>query len=394
MKKAILVLTTSFPALADASDSKRGGFFLFTDCLCLVKAGYIVHVLSPMRRDLPESEAKNGVSVKRFKSPFMKYTPAYNHHALYDFKNVFDVLFTSFILFSYIFQIRRYVTRNNIDLIWANWLQVGYVARLAVGRKVPVLTTIRGSDIRNMPAFLTKLMAMKIKDIFNMHADEELNIWIKEFGFKEISVPSAYKNIELDSKSVASASKNIVVIGRLENHLYHIKHKGIGDQLFSVLKRVLRAYPGARVYVIGDGAKTNHFQSLCSDFSDRIQFLGWRGEFDDYLSLASIVIGASGLAGVTLDAVPYGIPIIVSKHDPSTFFWRNKYNCLIYDPLNEDDYYSTIEFALNNPELIRQYASNAKEDLKKYALPLDAACEIWRVKIDEFIETQRSVGVH
>ncbi len=385
MKKTILVLTTSFPALTNLNEAKRGGFFMHTDCLCLVKAGYDVHVLAPLRMGLPESESGQGIVVTRFHSPLLKYTPAYRHHALYDFKNPLDVIATMFVFMTYLFEIRKYVRKQRIDLVWANWLQVGFVARLALGRKMPILTTVRGSDVRNMPGWLTMLIAGRVKYVLSMFQDDEMNMWRDKFRFEEIYVPMLYRTIPIRPRSSSPPAARIVVIGRLENHSYHMKYKGIGDQLFSVLGKVTRTHPQARFTVIGGGSKIDHFRSLCSAFSDKIEFTGWRDEFEDHLSAAGFVIGASGLAGVTLDTVPYGIPVIVSKYDPSSFFWKHEHNCLIYDPLDEENYLATVIYALENPERMRQIAQNAKDDLSNYALPLEEAADVWKSRLEEFM---------
>jgi glycosyltransferase involved in cell wall biosynthesis len=384
--RSVLLLTTSF---ADLGSPDPGAHFLYTQALGLAAAGFRVHVMTPLRKGQSELQERDGITVVRFPFPLQKRAPFYQHRLLYGIRGPLELLATLSLFLRFCGRVRRYCRDHRVDLVWANWLQIGYMASWALaGTRMPLVTTLQGTDIRNFPRFLTRLMAARVPWILNMYGkDAEIRGWIDKFRFREIRVPNMYR-----AKAIGAARRGdrILVVGRLENDAYHFRAKGIGEPLFRILAEIVKRRPEARVTVIGDGSAAPTFRRICTGLEDRIEFTGWLNNYDRYLPDARIVIGASGHGGVTLDTVPYGIPVMISKHDPVEGFWEDRRNCLLFDPDDEAGFRGVIEKSLDDTELLRRIADQARDDFRAWALPVAEAGARWRDALETHLAKSSS----
>lgn len=301
---------------------------------------------------------------------------------VYQFRNIVEVISTMALFFFYLFKIRSYSFKNHIDILWGNWLQIGFIAKLAVGKKIPVLTSILGADVRNSPAFITRIMAKAAPHLLNMYAgDYEVSGWIKQFGFNAITVPNCYQK---KSIRINPNPNDILVVGRLESDNYHWNLKGIGEKLIPILRSVLNKKKNIKVYFIGSGSRDKLFRELTKD-NKRFIFTGWLNNYDSYLKNAVVIIGASGHGGATLDTVPNGIPLIISTKDPAGSFWKNKSNCLFFNPDKPKQFERVILYALTHKKKMMKIANQAKADFRNFALPIDEAAKIWKKAIEDFL---------
>jgi glycosyltransferase involved in cell wall biosynthesis len=384
MNKTILIITTSFPEIRN---NVRPNHFLYSFTECLKVAGYTPFILMPQKKGMKNTEQQNGITIIRFKSLFLEHTPLFNGRAVYDIRHVGEFFAILIMFFSFIGQIKKAVKDIKPTLVWSNWIQLGYLSSIALGKKVPQITSIQGSDIRNFPHILTKWIAKRIEYNLDMYkGDKEIQGWVKKYGFKDIVVPYPYFDIKKHQfKKKKRKTFVLGVIGRLELDEYHYRHKGIGIYSFEIFKRLVEKNRLIRILVIGDGSARKTFEGIAGKNKDSISFVGWKDDFRGLLSGLDCVIGASGLCGVTLDVVPSGVATLVSKYDPALGFWKNKKNCLIYDPDDLVSFSLTLEQAFKKRDLLKKIAHQAKKDLQEYAMPMDKAGKVWSDKLDEFI---------
>jgi glycosyltransferase involved in cell wall biosynthesis len=377
----LLLLTTSF---ADLNSPNPGAHFLYTQATCLAAAGFRVHVMTPLRKGQAVHQERDGLSVDRFSFPLQERAPFYQHRLLYGIRGPLELLATLSLFARFLLEIRRTARAGNVDIVWANWLQIGYLASWALsGTGVPLVTTLQGTDVRNFPRVLTRVMAVRVPWILNMYGkDAEIQSWIREFGFREIPVPNVYREKPIEP---AREGGCILVVGRLESDRYHYRAKGIGDPLFRILADLVRRRPEARVVVVGDGSAAERFRRICAGLENQIRFTGWLDNYDEHLPEARFVIGASGHGGVTLDTVPYGIPVLISRHDPVEGFWEHRGNCLLFDPDDEAGFRAVIEEAFDDAESRRRIANRAREDFRAWALPVGEAAARWSAALDSFL---------
>jgi len=385
--KKIVIVTTSFTA---PSEGKPSAHFLYTYSMALMAAGWRVDVLMPLKQGCAEREEHGNLRVLRFRWPLMKSTPAFNGRTVYDIKNPVELLATLSLFFSLSANLKKYVKEERPSVVWANWLQLGFISKLSVGKRVPVLVTVLGSDVRTFPPPLIRIMARTANDVFNMWtADNEIMSWVIGYKFHEVKVPNVFRE---KTVSRSGPRDNVLVVGRLEDGPLHYKPKGIGEPLFRIIARVLRERSGIRFTIVGDGSKAARFREMCRGLEDRVTFTGWLDNYDKLIDGCRFVIGASGHGGVTFDTIPYGVPVIVSKYDPVENFWKHKENCLLYNPDDEEEYYRTILAAWDDPESMEKMAQQMIADLKPYALPIGEAAGAWDKALADFIAEWKKRG--
>jgi len=385
-KKKILLTAIGFPA--GSSTSRAGGDkkYLLTEARALIEDGHSVTVLIPAMRDLPDEEVNDGVNIRRFRYPLMRHSPAYNMMPLTLKKTWLQAVSVVSLSLSLALAVRLELKRSKYDLIWANWLQVAMLSRLGRRRSIPILLTLRGSDVTTYPKWFVRLGSKLVPDVLNMYGpDSEPVEWIEEFGFTEWRVPGVYRPQDV-TRMVKPSAPNIVVIGRFDGEPIIEPMKGLGPNLFQALNTLLRDRPEISVTVIGDGVKLDEYRELLNDYGSRVVFTGWLRDFREQLCAAYCVIGGAGRNGVIMDTVPYGIPALISRFAPGSRFWEHEKNCLIYDPSTSESFAKGIAMALDEPELLMSCAERARSELAELVLPVETAGEQWAKVIDAYLQ--------
>ncbi|PID78397.1 MAG: hypothetical protein CSA18_03865 [Deltaproteobacteria bacterium] len=386
----ILITTTSFPTLSNTNTNKSyigGGEFILTEVMALLKANYKVTVLTPLKKHLPIKENINNLKIIRFKYPFMSCGNSYKNFTLHDNKSIKNYISICFLFLWFIFSIFKNIPKEKPDIIWANWIQIGILSKIAnllSFKKIPVVATIRGSDLREMPNFLNMFFAKSCNTILNPYtADMEIKEWIKKYKFKEIPVINTYKNLSLNRRKINIPV--LTIIGRLNNESKVYQLKGLGKNLFVIINEILTERTDISVDIIGEGTQKKFYENLLKNHDKRVTFTGWLTDFSKYLERSSVVIGGAGLNGVVMDTTPNNIPLLISKN-ATGIIWKHLSNCLVYDPDNLENFKKMIFLALDNQDLMEKLASKAKKDLAKYALSIDNASFLWKKTFDNIIE--------
>jgi glycosyltransferase involved in cell wall biosynthesis len=393
MKKKInkiLITTTSFPTFTNKNNSQNfigGGEFILTEVMTLLKYNYKITVIAPLKQNIPINEDINNLKIIRFRYPFMRWGNSYNNLTLHDNTSVKNYLSIFFLFLFFLIFILKNIHKEKPDIIWANWLQIGFLSKIANAlqpKKVPVVTTIRGSDVRKMPVILNRFLAKICTTILNPYsADAEIKEWIKKYNFQEIQVINTYKHISLSERKVNEP--RLTIIGRLNKapELYQIK--GLGKNLFIIINEILNERPDIFVDIIGEGTEKNFYEYLLKNHFKRVTFTGWLKNFSKYLEKSSVTIGGASLNGVVMDTAPNNIPLLISKNATGNI-WKHLDNCLVYDPDDLTNFKELILFALDNKDLMEKLASKAKKDLNKYALNIDKAAIFWKKTFDSIMK--------
>ena len=375
-KRKLLIASTTFP---DFNKNHIPNHFLSPLVLCFQKCGYDIDIISPKKIGLKKHSNYQNINIYRFNWPLSKYSSTYNNLPTYK-KNALNLISQFFLIIEFIKKIKSLTNKKKYNLIWAPWFQNAYIASLATKNKIPIFTTILGSDIRNYPKIFIKIMRNRIKFVLNMFSNDlEISNWIKEFNLKEILVNNVYipKNID----KINHNNFNIIVIGRLENNDYHTKAKGISVKMFKCLEKLTKKNKNIKSIIIGDGKALKEYKILHKNGI----FLGWLNNFDKYLSTADLIIGASGICGTTIDAISNKIPLLISKYDPAKSFWKNQSNCIIYNPENIKNIQEKIEYSFNKKKNLTKIVIQAKNDLSKICKPINQEYKNWEEQINKFI---------
>lgn len=387
MNTNILLVTTSFPGLYPETKHLGGGAFLLSEAQALVSQGYEVHVIMPAVRGALHYEKSGGIEIDRVSYPLMSLNPGYNGKPQHGELNVLEKLSQVFMAMSLMFRVATAITRRSHGLLWSNWLQVGFLSAIGNFGRIPHLLSVRGSDVRGTPDCLIRIMVKFTPNLLNMYPDDpEIADWVKKYSFFEVQVPGVYREKEILRNQ--GSEKILTVVGRLDNEISSLMLKGLGDELFTMIGQALRARDDFSVVVVGDGKRLDYYREQMSEFSDRVIFRGWQATFDTELSRAAIVIGGSGMNGVIMDTVPYGIPVLISENLTGSL-WQDQRNCFVYDPSDVEAWERVVHKALDNPQLLSEFALQAKLDLQKFALPTSHAGEKWADELERFVQLKK-----
>jgi hypothetical protein len=89
------------------------------------------------------------------------------------------------------------------------------------------------------------------------------------------------------------------------------------------------------------------------------------------------------------DTVPYDIPVLISKNLTGNL-WKDRLNCVVFDPEDHHSFQANIAFALDHPELLEQYATRARHDIRAFAQPTEEAADRWTACLETFCSNDRS----
>jgi len=148
------------------------------------------------------------------------------------------------------------------------------------------------------------------------------NLLIKEFGVEneKITVVPIFVDVNLslqDSGGIQSnAQKNkdkfiFLTVGRL------VAIKNIGLQI-EAMKEVVKKYPQAELWIVGDGPESNNLKSLILNLklTKEVLLLGWQENVVDYYKQADAFLLTSNSEGwgmVVVEAASCGLPIIMTN---------------------------------------------------------------------------------
>ena len=244
-----------------------------------------------------------------------------------------------------ILMIRKYIKRNNISIVHAHSSKAGALFRISAylcnirslytphcfyfvslkgfKRRLYILIerllgritdTIVLSENEKHVAIVNKIVTKdKLVVINNVISADQYKRYVREEVLNKYGIP--------DSKVIAGG------VGRLAKQ----KH---WETYIMAASKVVKKYPKTIFIIAGDGPERASLESLIGELGlgNNIKLLGDIGETSEVYSIIDIFVSSSdweGLPYTYLEAVHYGIPMIISDTDHlDTVIDRNK--CAIY----------------------------------------------------------------
>ncbi|MFA5358074.1 MAG: glycosyltransferase family 4 protein [archaeon] len=187
----------------------------------------------------------------------------------------------------------------------------------------------------------------------------------KEWGVQSIKViPSGIKNIDVQPKIIDSKSKTrILYIGRIEYR------KGVLD-LAKATKELSKTHDFEIVFIGKDTvyAGVSMIKSIKEINSKAIIYPSVSRElvYETMQQASFIVIPAhwDNLPLTCMQTMNCEVPAIVSDAGGLSELIQNKKNGIVFKSMNIESLKEAIVFAIENPELMRKFALNAKKDIK------------------------------
>lgn len=153
----------------------------------------------------------------------------------------------------------------------------------------------------------------------------------------------------------------LLFVGRLA------KIKGVAV-LLEALRRFSSEFHkrGLSLTVVGDGDERMKLEKAAAELF--VRFVGFRTDLDTYYRNADVFVnpslGPEGLPLVSLDAMSYGLPCVLSDLPVHKEISRNGEDALLFQAGNAEDLKEQITMLLDNPELISRYGSLARNAIE------------------------------
>ncbi|MBK9465366.1 MAG: glycosyltransferase family 4 protein [Chitinophagaceae bacterium] len=182
--------------------------------------------------------------------------------------------------------------------------------------------------------------------------------------------PAAIKAEKLqDTKKLIQYDPSFIYflsVGRI------VHDKGM-DELLNAFVRLYSINPAVRLLLVGA------FEDEVDPVSDTTRQLinthpavimaGWSDAVEYFMPLSFALVHPAhreGFPNVLLQAGAMGCPVICSRIDGNIDIVKHQQTGLIFEVKNEDELYSQLKYALENPAILQQYATTLRQQIEQY----------------------------
>jgi teichuronic acid biosynthesis glycosyltransferase TuaC len=384
MKKRILVISHMYPN----DVNPMAGIFVQNQTKALIEAGLDVHVVAPMPsfplypkwrgyRRLPERMVRDGIPVHYVPTrmfPGGLFFARYGNYYTYSLRKAIPSIQKEF----------------PFDLIHCHTIYPdGYAgSKLKQEFKVPVISTIHGSDIllypkRNKGVHARTLMALKQNDHVITVSDrlkkEALAMW------PELSVSTVYNGFDprrffpvnkeeaRRRLGLPEREKSILFVGNL------LPVKGV-HYLLQAFKQIVRDGNEARLYLIGDGPLRSELAKQAEELgiAAHVSFLGRKPyeEIPLWINSADVVTLTSlseGLPSILLETMGCGRPMVATDVGGISEVLKHGETGLLVPPEDVSQIAISLKQILEDEALCKQMGERALEESKALTWERNAA---------------------
>jgi len=298
-----------------------------------------------------------------------------NHRSLY--------FILPFFMLSMFFSLMR--NARKADLIHANWLINGVIAGLAGAiLRVPVVTTLRGSDVMKLQSsgltkFLLKLLLSTNRKV----------VCVSEAVQRQVIDAVAY-----DSEMIVTVENGIdpfLVKQSRHEREYVWRLITIGNLIpLKQIDHILRAFADKRISdraelsVVGDGPQLSGLKALAEELGidHAVQFTGGvdpssvakkLGENDLFLFASR----SEGRPNVILEAMAAGLTIIASDIDGVKSLLTDRVSGMLYESGNIEQLKERILTVLDTPELAQSLGKAARTEVINREMTWEATAKCY-----------------
>jgi N-acetyl-alpha-D-glucosaminyl L-malate synthase BshA len=220
------------------------------------------------------------------------------------------------------------ISNNNLDLLHVHYAiphaSAAYMAKKILekqGKKIPVITTLHGTDItlvgRDKTYAPVVTFSINESDAITAVSNDLRDETYRSFKIeKEIEVIYNFVDVTRFNRKPIDAFKKVIAPGG-ERVLLHAsnfrKLKRVGD-VVEIFNQVHKKLPSKLLFV-GDGPERQHAEKLCRDLGvfDEVRIVGKQEQMEDILAIADLFLLPSeyesfGLAA--LEAMAAGVPVV------------------------------------------------------------------------------------
>lgn len=301
--KKILITTSTFPRWKGDSEPP-----FISDMAQALSHYFKVFVLAPHAKGAKKKETWGEVEIRRFSYfvPYKWQLLCYSGGIFANLlKNKLNYLLIPFLFFFEMIAVIRLVKKENIDLLYANFvLPQGFVgAFLKRFIKVPVVINVLGGDVAIKNPVLRYLVKNSLRradhivaltpalhDEINRLNIRQIDVTIMPLGVYSDLFSPGFRDENIRQKYISNNDPLLLFVGRL------VEKKGV-SYLIKALPEILKKFDKTKLLVIGNGLLANDLKRLVEELNvtDSVYF---EGDIDNkklpqYYASADIFIGPS-----------------------------------------------------------------------------------------------------
>ena len=313
----VCMITTSFPLFS----GDYSGLFVFRLCSALVSLNLKIDVVAPAHNNTLAFEIMDGCRVNRFQyfSPKKLQVLAYGPGGIPANLKCRPWLACLLPFFVGMFAIKALHVSKEADLIHAQWLYSGIIARILKKiRGIPYVITLRGSDvlIARKAKHSARLAAWVLKGASAITTvNQEMKDWVTAQGISSEIVSVIRNGVALQGlrkKKADDAICRFIFVGSL------VPGKGV-HYLVQAFASVYAFEKNIRLFIVGDGVEAEDLKAEVrkNGLSDAVVFSGIKGsdEIPGFMRQADCLVLPSlseGIPNVILEAMACALPVIAS----------------------------------------------------------------------------------
>ena len=223
------------------------------------------------------------------------------------------------------------VLNNNVELLHVHYAiphaSAAYMAKQILaksGKKIPVITTLHGTDItlvgRDKTYSPVVTFSMNESDVLTAVSENLKDETYKNFIIeKDIKVIHNFVDVKRFNKKPVDAFKKLIAPNgeKIIVHASNFRKVKRVDDVVRVFMKIMETMP-AKLLLLGDGPERPYVESICRDcvLCDNIKFLGKQEQMEDILPIADLFLLTSdyesfGLAA--LEAMAASVPVITTN---------------------------------------------------------------------------------
>lgn len=262
-------------------------------------------------------------------------------------------------------EIKKLLSKTNIDLIDAHFYKAEGYAAYKLKRKYNIKTTITlhgTSFTRSYNSKNGKKDIIKISNYIDYYICVSEKIQKMLNSLKISNSKAIYNGINSYDEKNSKKENNIITVGSFT------PVKNI-DIVIKSFKKILEIYPNIKLVIVGSGPLENELKKLSYDIKDNVLFTGQISNkmVFEYLNKSNIFLLPSSPEGfgiVYVEAMLNKCITIGTKNEGIDGFIKNEENGFLVNP-NVDEIVSLINNILNNKYDLDKIRSNAYNDAKK-----------------------------
>ena len=362
-------MTTSYPRSPDDTS----GTFVRSLALALAKA-VDVAVVAPGDAAAPSSEVAGDIRIKRFSYfwPSRLQRLAYGKGIPENLKQrpYLAALIPTFMASFALAAIRE---ARRCDVFHANWTPAALAAWPASRLfNVPIVVTLRGTDVRDLPGWLTRFILSRVDRIIAIQHEAEI---VKELGFETIPLQTPIDTTRYDRGIDGSGAIRAIGLDpsrpvvSLVARLYHFK-----DPLTAVeaVPLVLAERPDVQFALVGDGVLRDEVRARVEELGigASVAVPGGRGDVNEILAGSDVFLAISPVENIwsatITEATAMGLPIVLTDAGHTSTVFTGDKNCLMVPPRNPRAVADAVLRLVNDPDLAAEIAAGCAALHREY----------------------------